>query len=256
MKKIVMITAIYFGLIGVFASSAQAHYPWLNMENYSLDTGELVYATIGWGHRYPLGKFLKNDDVERITIIGPDGNIMPMASISKLEFESKNSMTRSGAYLIAAKRKTGFYTKTTMGGKRQSKKGLSNVISCSSSHMSMKAVFNVGEPQGMVNCKVGHPLEIIPLMNPADLQVGDYLPIQLLLHGKPYKDKIYATYMGFSTEKDVFAYTSKTDRQGKGKIRILQPGVWLIKAEYQQPYPDQEVCDVESYIATLTLEVK
>ncbi len=175
---------------------------------------------------------------------------------SELEFEPENNLSKPGSYIVAAKRKTGFYTKTTQGGKRQSKKGLSNVISCSLSHMSMKAILSVGEEQGAVDSKVGHPLEIIPMANPAELSAGDYLPIQLLLHGKPYKGKIFATYMGFSTEKDVFAYTSKTDRQGRGKIRILQPGIWLIKAEHIEPYPNQDECDVEKFIATLTLEVK
>ena len=176
--------------------------------------------------------------------------------MSDLEFQPENNFSKPGSYLIVAKRKTGFYTKTTQGGKRQSKEGLKNVIKCSRSQMCMKAIINVGDGQGKVDSKVGHPLEIIPLANPAELKAGDYLPVQVLLHGKPYNDKIFATYMGFSTEKDVFAYTSKTDRQGKGRIRILQPGVWMIKVEHQQPYPDQDVCDVESFIATLTLEVK
>ncbi|RWX44704.1 hypothetical protein H206_03154 [Candidatus Electrothrix aarhusensis] len=40
------------------------------------------------------------------------------------------------------------------------------------------------------------------------------------------------------------------------KIRILQPGTWLIKAEYEEPYSDQKVCDVESFSATLTLVIQ
>lgn len=256
MKKITITTALYLSLIGLFCTQAQAHYPWINMDNYSPNTGASAHITIGWGHGYPLGGFLKMADLESIAIVGPDGKKAPMTAVSELEFEPKNGLSSPGAYLVAAKRKTGFYTKTTQGGKRQSKEGLNNVISCSRSHMSMKAIFTVGDGQGKVDSKVGHPLEIIPLANPAELKAGDYLPVQVLLHGKPYNDRIFATYMGFSTEKDVFAYTSKTDRQGKGRIRILQPGIWLIKAEYKQPYPDQDVCDVESFIATLTLEVK
>ncbi len=256
MKRIAVVVAIYFSLGGFFLIPAHAHYPWVNLENYSVYSGELPYITLGWGHRYPLSKFLKKTALENIFIIGPDGEKIAVVNTSDLEFEPEHGLGSTGVYIIAAKRKTGFYTKTTQGGKRQSKKGLTNVLSCSKSHMSMKAILNVGEGQDMVNHRVGHPLEIVPMVNPAELKVGDYLHVQLLLHGKPYKGKIFATYMGFSTEKDVFAYTSKTDRQGKGKIRILQSGIWLIKAEYQQPYPDQDICDVESFIATLTLEVK
>jgi len=256
MKKISIIIAMYLGLVALFCTQAQAHYPWINMSNYSLAPGESVQMTIGWGHRYPLGKLLKKGDLESLVIVDPEGKKDAVVSLSDLEFEPENNFTKSGAYLVAAQRKTGFYTKTTQGGKRQSKEGLDDVISCSRSHMCMKSIINVGDGLGKVDRKMGHPLEIIPLANPAELKAGDYLPVQVLLHGKPYNDRIFATYMGFSTEKDVFAYTSKTDRQGKGKIRILQPGIWLIKAEYKQPYPDQDVCDVESFIATLTLEVK
>lgn len=255
-KIMVLTVAICLSLTGIFCTKAQAHFPWINVDNYSPDTGDSAHITIGWGHRYPLGGFLKKADLESIVIIYPDGKKEAVASLSDLEFQPENNFSKPGSYLVAAKRKTGFYTKTTQGGKRQSKEGLRNVIKCSRSQMCMKAIINVSDGQGKVDSKVGHPLEIIPLANPAELKAGDYLPVQVLLHGKPYNDKIFATYMGFSTEKDVFAYTCKTDRQGKGRIRILQPGVWLIKAEYQQPYPDQEVCDVESFIATLTLEVK
>lgn len=173
-----------------------------------------------------------------------------------MEFQSEESISKPGAYIVAAKRKAGFYTKTTEGGKRRSKKGLKNVIKCSHSHMCTKAVVNVGEKGGEVDTRIGHPIEIIPLANPADLRVGDYLPVQVLLKGKPFKGEIYATYVGFSTEKNTFAYATSTNKKGKGKIKILHSGVWMIKADHEEPYPDQSECDVESFVTTLTFEVK
>ncbi len=256
MKKMAFITMFCLGMAALFSGQAQAHYPWINSNNYAPETGEIPYITIGWGHRYPLSKLLQKKDLEHIYIITPDGSKETITSQNGLSFAPDNGVSTQGTYIIAAERKTGFYTKTTKGGKRQSKKGLSNVLSCSLSHMSMKGLLTVGKERTQVDRKVGQSLEIIPLANPAELSAGDYLPLQLLLHGKPYKGMIFATYMGFSTEKDVFAYTAKTDRQGYGKIRILQPGIWLIKAEYSQPYPDQDECDEEKFIATLTLEVK
>ena len=166
-------------------------------------------------------------------------------------------MSEPGVYTVAAQRKATFYTKTTDGWKKQSKEGLDNVLRCSRSHKSAKALLAVdAEGATLEKGALGHPLEIIPQVSPASLRAGDYFPVQLLLRGKPYQGKLFATYMGFSTEKDVFAYTAKTDKEGMGKIRILQPGVWLIKAEYEEPYPDQKVCDVESFSATLTLEIR
>ncbi|WP_339137721.1 MAG: DUF4198 domain-containing protein [Candidatus Electrothrix sp. GW3-4] len=250
---------ISLALIVLSSSQAFAHFPWINTDGYTHHSGGTPHISIGWGHRYPLGRFLRQEDLENMSLRGPGGYEISLKASNSMEFEPEEALSTPGTYTVAAQRKTGFYTKTTEGGKRQSKEGLSNVLHCSRSHMTMKALLTVGETEeaeALNTTPVGHPLEIIPQASPASLRAGDYFPVLLLLYGKPYQGKLFATYMGFSTEKDVFAYTAKTDKKGMGKIRILQPGVWLIKAEYQEPYSDQQVCDVESFSATLTLEIQ
>ena len=242
--------------IASLCTQAYAHYPWINLTDYTPESGKALRMTIGWGHQYPLAGFLKNDALESIYILDSGGKKQAIISTSELEFQSEESISEAGAYIVAAKRKAGFYTKTIEGGKSCSKKGLKNVIKCSHSHMCMKAIANVGEGKGRVDARIDHAMEIIPLVNPADLRAGDYLPVQVLLKGEPFKGKIYATYVGFSTEKDTFAYTTSTDKKGKGKIKILHSGVWMIKADHEEPYPDLSDCDVESFVATLTFEVK
>jgi uncharacterized GH25 family protein len=212
---------------------------------------------IGYGHGYPLGSFLQEEDLEDILLLDPAGKKFPLKAANVIEYEPEEALSEPGIYTVAAQRKATFYTKTTDGWKKQTKEGLDNVLRCSRSHKSTKGLLMVDAQDAAASkAELGHPLEIILQANPASLRAGDYLPVQLLLRGKPYQGKIFATYMGFSTEKDVFAYTAKTDKEGMGKIRILQPGVWLIKAEYEEPYPDQKVCDVESFSATLTLEIQ
>jgi len=239
-----------------FCTPVYAHYPWINMFDYTPETGSILQMTIGWGHRYPLDGFLKEDAIESLEITGPGKTKPGFTFVSDVEIQSEESISEPGAFIVAAKRKAGFYTKTAQGGKKSSKKNLINVIRCSFSHMCMKAVVNVGEGKGKVDVNVGHPMEIIPLKNPADLRTGDYMPVQVLLNGKPFKGNIFATYTGFSTEKNTFAYATKTDKKGKGKIRILKSGVCMIKAGHEEPYPDQSECDVESFVATLTFEVR
>ena len=239
-----------------FSVPVYAHYPWVNITDYTPETGSTLQMTIGWGHKYPLAGFLKKDSLENLELIGPEKSGTGLIFVSDLEIESEESISVAGAYVVAATRKAGFYTKTAQGGKRCSKKNLENVIRCYFSHMCMKAIVNVGAGEGRADVRVGHPMEIIPLKNPVDLRAGDYMPIQVLYNGKPYNGDIFATYAGFSTEKNVFAYAAKTDKKGKGKIRILQPGVWMIKAGHEEPYPDQNECDVESFVATLTFEIR
>jgi len=256
--KVRMLQVISICIIAIasLCTQAYAHYPWINLVDYTPEVGEALKMTIGWGHRYPLDGFLKRDALESIYILGPGGKKQTVSSSSELELQSEEGISEPGVYILAAKRKAGFYTKTTQGGKSCSKKGLKNVIKCSYSHMCTKAVVNVGEGKGKVDLRVDHPMEIIPLVNPADLRPGDYLPVQVLLKGKPFKGKIYATYVGFSTEKDTFAYSTSTNKKGKGKIKILHSGVWMIKADHEEPYTDQTECDVESFVSTLTFEVK
>lgn len=253
------VAAVSLALAGLFAAAeAHAHFNWINLTSYSLKTGQAAAVNVASGHAYPLGGFLKQEDLESISLTDPAGQKMELIPENQIELKSAEVLNTPGTYLVAAKRKAGFYTKTTEGGKRQSKEGLSNVILCSESNTGMKSLLTVGDTPGetVPMAEFGHPLEIIPLLNPSGLKVGDYFPVKVLLNGKPYKGRIYATYMGFSTDDDVFAYAANTSDEGEGKIRILQPGIWLIKAEYKEPYPDQKVCDVKSYTATLTMEIK
>lgn len=234
---------------------ARAHFPWINLEDGAISPDRHLKWTVGWGHRFPLAGFMQAADVEEMGITGPGGASLEAAATSELEFHSTEGLTKPGAYLVAVKRKAGFYTKTTEGSKRQSKVGLQNVLSCSRSNSFMKAIANVGTTDGKVDTVLGHGMEIVPLANPASLRVGDFLPFRVLLKGKPHRTDFSATYGGFSTEDGVYAYAAGTDKDGLGKIRILSPGSWLIKVEFREPFADPSECDEETYLATLTFEV-
>ena len=67
---------------------------------------------------------------------------------------------------------------------------------------------------------------------------------------------MFATYAGFSTEKDTFAYATKTDKKGEARIKILQSGIWLVKVTHEIPYTNPEECDFQSYVGTLTFMVE
>ncbi len=244
-----LLAMLFFPLI------AHAHFPWITLTDYTPDKGAGLSLTIGWGHHYPLDGFLKESALEDIALIGPGKTTPKIIYASEVELQSERGLSQEGAYIVAAQRKAGFYTKTAQGGQSRSKKGLDNVIRCYYSYMCMKAVANVGKGT-QVDTVVGHPIEIIPLQNPSNLRAGDYLPIRVLLDGKPYSGDVFATYVGFSTDKNTFAYATTTDKKGHARIRILQQGIWMIKVAHTTPFPDLEECDVQSHIGTLTLKVE
>jgi len=236
---------------------AQAHFPWLLLEDGAISANRPLKWVIGYGHRFPLSGFMNGEELEEAVILGPDTEDKTVVTaLSGIQFTSPSPLKEEGGYVLAVKRKSTFFTKTTEGYKRQPKKGLKNVLSSGYYHSYMKAVANVGEVGGKVDAVVGHDLEIVPLVNPLTLRSGDDLPIKVLLRGKPFKTEFLATYGGFSTENGVYAYAASTDRHGMGKIRILASGAWLIKVSYKEPYKDPEMCDVESFLATCTFEIQ
>ena len=121
-----------------------------------------------------------------------------------------------------------------------------------------KCLINVGK-KDLINFDkpVGHKLEIVPLKNPINLKLGDFLPVRVLFNGKPKRFiHVYATYSGFSTGED-FAYATSTDGEGIAKIRLTHWGPWLIKTDIKLPAPDnlKDKCNQLHYTATLTFEV-
>ena len=252
-RNLVTGTLLLTGLI--VAGPVQAHFPWINLSDYTPDNGANLNLTVNYGHHYPLDGFLKKEDVESVELTCTNSKAPAIVHTSDLELQSEEALSQEGAYIVSALQKSGYYTKTTSGSVKTSKKGVDGVIRCSRSHKCMKAIANVGKG-GAVDTVVGHPLEIVPLENPINLKAGDYLPIRVIADGEPYSGDVLATYAGFSTDNNTFAYATKTDKEGLGRIRILQPGIWLIKVTREVPYADTTECDVESYVGTLTFAVE
>ncbi len=241
---------------------AEAHFMWLNPRTYAFMPGESLQMTLGWGHSFPGqgGDFLPQERLKEAFALSPSGQKISLsASKISIIFNAQTAFEEEGSYLLAAQRKAGFFTKTTSGYKRQSKKGLKGVIECKFSRGYAKAIVSVGKAGGEVYRKVlGHELEIVPLKDPNILRPGDYLPIQVTFKGKPLaKHFVYATYAGFSpTGETDFAYATETDSQGRAQIRLDRRGVWLIVVRYRTHYPDSQVCDLYKVVSTLTFELR
>jgi uncharacterized GH25 family protein len=248
-------------LMGMISSNAYAHYLWVNADNYNPEAGEEITISLGWGHHFPEGSLPAADRLKRMYLISPEGEEIPL----ELEAEGEEGLVASvkmrldkpGAYLLVVIKKSGFVTKTTEGYKYQSKKELKGVIKSFWSEGSAKAIINVGGTSGdSLQKEIGQRYEVVPLDNPGKLKEGDYLRVKVILDGVPYRTMVYATYAGFATEKDAFAYTTRTNEEGIAKIKILKSGVWLIKASDKIPYPDSEEADNYSFTSTLTFEIK
>ncbi len=246
------------GLLGTLllsAAAAHAHYPWLMSSHYSPQAGSKATAYVGWGHVFPLEGFMPADRLGGIRLIGPGGAELPLEAKADVGYLTPD-LKDTGSYVLLATQASSYFTRTTQGNRRQSKEGLDGVLSCSYSSNNMKAILTVGKDgKSQAGKRHGQVLEIVPLSNPADLRVGDFMDVQIFVRDEPYSGMVFATYGGFSNE-GAYAYTIEADNEGKASIRMLHPGKWLVRANVRQPYPDSKVCDVESYTTTLTFQVR
>jgi uncharacterized GH25 family protein len=262
---------------GVFVSPASAHHVWINATRYNLESIEenpkaKTVLYFGWGDYYPLHDFLREGQLERLNVRGPDGKSEELKTPSMGFNETPLELSQNGVYLISASLKPSFVSDVWQDGKmevlRKPKNELPKDVKILESKYGLqfaKSIINVGdvsEKDLSFSKPVGHDFEIIPLVNPRTLREGDYLPFQILFKGEPLKaphadPKICATYVGFSTGKGVFASTAELNKNGIVKLKIIRAGVWQIFVEYSlPPTPEMaEQADKIEYKASLTFEV-
>jgi uncharacterized GH25 family protein len=209
---------------------------------------------VGWGHGFPDTEQINKDDLEPAFVVGPDGLIETKAGDKQNYFTA--APVADGSYVVAGARKAQFRTKSTEGYKPLPKTQVQDAESCSYSAKFAKAIVNVGNAHGDVSKPVGQTLELVPLMNPADVKPGGVLPVQILYDGNPLpKTQVFATFAGFSKDAGSFAFAGRSDKDGKVNLQVWSAGQWLLLAKHELDHPNPNECDKLSYGAALTFEI-
>ena len=252
--QIVLVLGFCLGL----STIVSAHTMWLNVTDYSPkifshpkyapEPRAKIVVYFGWGHRYPVADFLSEKYLGDFFLIRPDGSKEKLTPGEGGFRATEIKIKKEGGRIVAATIKPSFY------GQVEGKKDFYKLRYAQYA----KALINVGEVSGNPFSKpVGHKFEIIPLMNPNELQLGDYFKFKVLFDGKPAKRvKIHAcSLFSFTGE----SFTISTSNKGEGKIRVLHYyGPWIIKAQLKLP-PTREFknkCKELSYTATITFGVQ
>ena len=110
-----------------------------------------------------------------------------------------------------------------------------------------------GEASTFSTRPVGLKIEIVPAVDPATLNPGASMPVQVLFEGKPMAGLTIETAWtnGAPAKASVVGHT---DNNGRLSIP-LQKGKCRITTGYSQRYRDQAVANWETFFATLTFEV-
>lgn len=94
----------------------------------------------------------------------------------------------------------------------------------------------------------GLPLEVVPLVDPMTLKIGDDLPVQVLANGKPLPG--VALHVDYVNEGH--AKSEKTDQDGKVTLFVRNDGLNVIGVSHGVDTPENPDADKASYFATLS----
>ena len=78
------------------------------------------------------------------------------------------------------------------------------------------------------------------------------MPVRLYYGGKPLKG---ALVMALQKDRPEPGLSARSDAQGRVRLRLDRPGVWLVKAVHMVPAGKETGADWESFWASLTFEV-
>jgi uncharacterized GH25 family protein len=255
MKRFVLTLAVLIFITGI-VSTAEGHMLWLNASNCSPQIGEDVMIEIGFGHKYPNIETVKEENIERIFVRGPEGRELPVERVSPAKY--RFSPKAEGQYEVIAKLKQGFVSTTPDGRKLGNKKTLNGVVSCFHFTMNAKTLISVGSKGKGASHRSDLPLEIIPTGNMNKLKIGDQLLLKVMYQGKPLKGaKFNATDEKTALQQEgKWVQESESDADGMVRVKLISKGLWLFTASHELPYTDQSECDKSSYRTTLTFGLK
>ena len=228
---------IALALVLSLVTPALSHELTIKAKDSVMKAGEPFHVTVQSAH-----KFIVPEEVEVLSRVKAgiieDGKLVE-SPLSGNEAELCIDFTvtpkdLAGSVMLVATKDGETWCVTNEGGKSGSRKDLEaqglKVLSANKYDKYAKALFNTSHEDTKFAQVLGHPLEIIPITNPADAKTGSCFDVKILLNGQPYTGPVWATYDGFVTEyENTYAYYTEAEN-GEAHIKLTAPGWWGIRA--------------------------
>ena len=125
----------------------------------------------------------------------------------------------------------------------------------------VKAIIQVGEARtGSYDHVLGYPMEIVPLVNPYTLSVGDEMAVRVLKQGVPVSNQlVYANYEGHhghnAEGEHEEAIQTRTDADGVARFKLSHEGRWYVRLIHMMEIEAHHI-NYASEWATLTFEMQ
>ncbi len=253
-------------LLTSLALSANAHRVWVESEAIE---GKTLQANLGYGE-FPT---LEEIPEKRLHFFDKGMNLLSKTGSAKLtqigknyHFESQQKL-QAGTYLLSAQYNPTFWSKNAEGWKQADMKNTPNATYCEQTAMYGKQIINVGNvdvaDSSVFAEQVGHELEIVPMVNPASVKVGERFKVVVLYQGDPLPEAtLTATFKGFDqtdhshTHKvEAQAFSDVTLSDGTVDIIPLKAGFWKASVVYEVPFKDSKQCQKAKHYATMTFNI-
>lgn len=248
------------------APALRAHDFWIQPSTFTPEPGERVAVRLRVGDDFPggrvprMGRFL-----ERLAIVGPSPEEQ-VVGVEGVDPAGYVLAGEPGLHVLVYDSRPDALTLSGKGfEKHLAEQGLERVSELRRERgeteaearelfsRCAKALVAVGARSGEgYDRRVGLPLELVPEKNPFLLPPGEDLPLLLLYRGKPVAGVRVQARNPRRPEESV---SGRTDANGRVRLRLASGGVWLVKAVYMAPAPEESGADWESFWASLTFEV-
>lgn len=261
MKKLLLATAIC-----AVSFSAQAHRVWVQSE--PVKAGEILQADIGYGEfptLEPIAEKRLSFFDKGMVLVNKDGKQQLVQKGANYHYESAKPL-QAGSYILAAEYKPTFWSKNAEGWKQADMLGTPNATYCERTAMYGKSVINVGGSTDLNSVAevVGHQLEIVPMVNPATVKVGERFKVVVLYQGEPLPNAtLTATFKGFdnadnshSHKVEAQAFSDTTGEDGTVDIIPLRYGFWKAAVVYETPFEKPSQCQKHKHYASLTFDIE
>ncbi|OOF71009.1 DUF4198 domain-containing protein [Rodentibacter caecimuris] len=262
MKKLVLAATLLS-----LAVSTQAHRVWVSSQH--THGGEILKAELGYGE-FPVFEPIAESRLhifsQPMRLFTAEGkqNLVQKGEFN-YQYETEKPL-KEGSYILAAEYQPTFWSKNAKGWQQQNIQQMPDATYCEQTRMYGKQVVNIGHESAateVISRPVDHLLEIVPLDNPANIQVSDRFKVKVLYKGEPLPNVVLtATFDGFDTSDrskshkvEAQAFSDITADDGTVEIIPLRQGFWKASVEYKTDYPDQKICQKLANYSTLTFQV-
>ena len=189
---------------------------------------------LAYGHPEAPWVNRRSYEIWNATLHSPDGNTMELdldeldviVGVAKMAeyWNTTVKLNQKGDYIVTASREPAIYNRSWMGHFEEPPPVR---LICEYS----KTFVHILE-EGNWNRTIGLETELIPLVKPYDLQVGDTFRAQLLHNGMPVKGKYEAAHETECIHYPEEAQHGYTDDNGTFSINLTKPGMYLVAARY------------------------